>query len=158
MGASGWEYRVPFGAGIDDALIRAQHEVLASGDHIWPWDALAAGSDETVGRPATLEELAAAKQNEEFWEEGTHTILDVDRVVSPDEQSDFAAIRPLTSDELLAIFETVEPDADDFDRVREPGPSGSLEDCLGEKWSGRCLVIHQGGAPAEVVFWGWSGD
>jgi hypothetical protein len=48
--------------------------------------------------------------------------------------------------------------AADFDRVYQPGPSGPLARLLGERWGGRSVVIYEDGNPAEVYFWGFSGD
>jgi hypothetical protein len=48
--------------------------------------------------------------------------------------------------------------ADEFDRVYQPGAQGSLSDLLGDRWTGRSMIIYKEGTPAEVFFWGFSGD
>jgi hypothetical protein len=160
MGASGWNYRVQYTESLERTLTALQQQILAEGNYIWPWD----DSDpeyldgEPRSRPSSLAELAAAKTDEVFWEEGTHTILDVERVCADSDENDFAAIRALTSEELTAVFGTEHPTSTDLDRVYEPGPGGVLGDMMGQKWSGRGLVVYDAGKPSEVLFWGWSGD
>ena len=81
----------------------------------------------------------------------------MDRVAGGDEG--VGAIRPLIPEELNRVFGSVEPSAADFDRVyRQNWWDGPLGDLLGERWTGRSLVIFKDGAPAEVFFWGISGD
>jgi hypothetical protein len=140
-------------------------------DYIWPWDDLHRAvpnteyleeleDDEILPRPTSLADLAVAKRVDEFWEEGTHTILYVERVTRADGPDEVAAIRPLTATELAQVFGTERPTAADFDRIRAPGPSGPLEDLMGPRWSGRSLVIYADDreSPVEVHFWGYSGD
>lgn len=160
MGASGWDYRVPFNDSAQESFLAVQQELLATGDYIWPWDDIDAddAAYESVSRPTTLAELAEAKEAEEFWEVGTHTLLDLERVVNADDTDEFGVVRPLSSAELLQVFGTDQPTVEDFHRAYEPGPSGPLADLMGPKWSGRSLVIFADDAPAEVFFWGWSGD
>ncbi|MGW4487937.1 hypothetical protein ACWEOE_29330 [Amycolatopsis sp. NPDC004368] len=62
-------------------------------------------------------------------------------------------IRPLSSTELADVFGTQQPTTADFDRS-----SSSLDALLGDRWTGRSLVIYQDGTPTEVCFWGFSGD
>jgi len=157
VGASGWDYRAPYAGSVEATLIAVQEQVLTSGDYIWPCDDIDPedlGEDEGAPRPSSLAELAAAKEIEEFWDEGTHTILDIDRVVAADDNQ-VGAIVPLSSAELRQVFGTEQPSAADFDRRYTSGLVGPLDlsDLLGERWSGRSLVIHKDGNPAEVFFW-----
>lgn len=160
MGASGWDYRVSYAGSIEATLIAVQEQVLAAGDYIWPWETFAryTGGEVAVPRPTSLDTLDAAKEAEEFWEEGTHTILDTDRVVTSADDVGDGAILPLCSAELEQVFGTEQPSAADVDRVFQPGPSGVLGDLTGPRWTGRSLVIYQDGTPDEVYFWGFSGD
>jgi hypothetical protein len=99
MGASGWDYRAPYAGSVEATLIAVQEQVLMSGDYIWPWDDIDPDDYldevEVVPRPSSLAELAAAKEIAEFWDEGTHTILDIDRVYAAGDDPD-GAIFPLT--------------------------------------------------------------
>jgi hypothetical protein len=109
VGASGWDYRAPYAGSVEATLIAVQEQVLMSGgDYIWPWDDLDPeylDEDEAVPRPSSLAGLSAAKEIEEFWDEGTHTILDIDRVIAADSDQ-VGAIRPLSSAELNEVFGT----------------------------------------------------
>jgi len=159
VGASGWDYRAPYAGSVEATLIAVQEQVLMSGDYIWPWDDFDpeySDEDKAVPRPSSLAELAAAKEIEEFWGEGTHTILDIDRVVAADDEGE--AIFPLSSAELSGVFGTQQPSAADFDRAYQRGLVGPVSDLCGERWSGRSIVIYKDGGPAEVYFWGFSGD
>jgi hypothetical protein len=160
VGASGWDYRVPFAGSVEATFVAVQEQVLMSGDYLWPWEDMDpeyADEDEAVPRPSSLAELTTAKGDEEFWGEGTHTILDMHRLIAEDDEQ-FGAISPLSSVELNQVFGTAQPSATDFDRVYEPGPGGPLGDLCRERWTGRSLVIYKDGTPAEVYFWGISGD
>lgn len=171
MGGSGWEYRVPFVGSVAGSLVATQEQVLSSGDYIWPWEYDDAGhvdvdvdvgedddDDDVATRPRSLAALGRAKQVEEFWDEGTHSILDVERVWSEEDEDVFGLVRPLTTDEAEQVLGAETPSALDFDRVHQPGPSGPLADLTGPRWSGRSVVIYAAGAPVEVYFWGVSGD
>jgi hypothetical protein len=160
VGASGWDYRAPYAGSVEATLIAVQEQVLMSGDYIWPWDDIDPGyldEDEVVPRPSSLAGLAAAKEIREFWDEGTHTILDIDRVIAAG-SGQVGAIVPLSAAELTRVFSTQQPSAADFDRVYQPGPGGPLGELCGERWTGRSMVIYKDGAPEEVYFWGFSGD
>jgi hypothetical protein len=161
MGASGWDYRMPFNGSVEQSFVDVQEQVLASGDYIWPWDDLDADYEDegaTFPRPTSLAQLVEAKEADEFWDEGTHTLLDLDRVSNTEDADEFGAVRPLTSAELIQVFGTERPSAQDFDRVHQLGPAGPLGELAEPTWSGRSLVIYRDDSPAEVHFWGWSGD
>lgn len=159
MGASGWDYRVPYVGTIEETFVAAQEQVLASGDYIWPWGEVDPDDedDEVAPRPSSLTALKAAKEIEEFWDEGTHTILDVDRITAAG-ADEFGAIRPLTAAELTQLFGTEQPSGADFDRVYQPDLAAPRAELMPTKWTGRSLVIYRDGAPDEVYFWGVSGD
>jgi hypothetical protein len=179
VGASGWDYRVAYAGSVEATLIALQEQVLESREYLWPWDLdyrnpsylahraqfleqFGVPEDARMGtipRPSSLAGLNAVKEgNEEFWDEGTHSILDVDRVIAAESDDQFGAIYPLTPAELTDVFGTLRPSAAEFDHVYQPGPKGPLDDLLGERWTGRSLVIYKDDAPAEVFFWGFSGD
>lgn len=152
MGASGWDYRVPYSGSVEATFTAVQEQVLAGDEYIWPFDRPAEAS---VPRPTSLAALKAAKEIDEFWDEGTHSILDVERV-DADADDPFATIRPLDAEELDELFGTRQPSAADFDRVYHD--TSLLDDVLEERWTGRSVVIYRDGRPDEVFFWGYSGD
>jgi hypothetical protein len=173
VGASGWDYRAPYAGSVAATLIAVQEQVLLGDEYIWPWESFDPEEVDEVPRPSSLADLNAAKQIEMFWEEGTHSILDMDRVIDAgagagagaddddagaDDDAEFGAIRPLSPAELSEVFGSPQPSAADFERVYQPGPSGPLGELMAERWTGRSLVIYKDGTPAEVHFWGFSGD
>ncbi|MEV0071927.1 MULTISPECIES: hypothetical protein [unclassified Amycolatopsis] len=156
MGASGWDYRAPYAGSVEATHLAVQELLLASGEFLWPWEDINPEYvDEMVPRPSSLADLEAAKDAEEFWDAGTHTILDTHEITEAD---GVGTVRPLSSAELNGVFGTDRPSAADFEGVRRPGPSGPLADLMGDRWTGRSLVIYKNGAPDEVYFWGYSGD
>ena len=171
MGASGWDYRVRFADSVEATLRRLQEQLLDNGDYLWPWeggegepvpamyaDYFEVEESEDIPRPSSLAELNTAKEVEEFWDEGTHTILDMDHIAAASDDG-VGGIRPLIPEELNQVFGSVRPSAADFDRVwRQDWWAGPLGDLLGERWTGRSLVIYEDDTPSEVYFWGFSGD
>ena len=98
---------------------------------------------------ATTDELDAAKDEEEFWEEGTHPILDMVEVAEAGAE---ATVRVLREDEVRALFGTDRPAAADFERFLES------EDWHVDRWQGRVTTLYQDGEPTALAFWGISGD
>jgi len=65
-------------------------------------------------------------------------------------------IRPLSDAECAELFGAAQPGRAEYEPLagREP-----LHDYVtGGRWTGRAAVLWDGGAPAEIVFWGYSGD
>ncbi|EWT02619.1 hypothetical protein N865_02490 [Intrasporangium oryzae NRRL B-24470] len=160
VGASGWSYRTPFMGSVQESFLAVQRQILESGDYIWPWDDFDPAETDAEGfaRPASLDQLAAAKQTEDFWEKGTHTMLDLDRVSEADDPDELGAARALSDAEMTEVLGTDQPTSEDLARVHDPAGDRPLEDLIGPKWSGRSLLVYQNDAPSEVFFWGWSGD
>jgi hypothetical protein len=163
VGASAWQYRISFLADLPSTYRALQERVLAEQAFVWDYDKGDEDfpDDELIPRPASLDELVEAKAalGDEFWEAGTHSILDTDRVVTVvDPERDLGTIRVLSASELQAHFGTDRPSLDHFQR--RFGPGGPAPDDLGApgKWNGVCAVLYDNGRPAEVAFWGWSGD
>lgn len=129
-----------------------QEQLLANGAYLWPWEYV--GQADEVPRPATLAALNAAKDEELFWDVGTHSILDTHQIRDSD-RDDFGTIRPLTELESRDLFGSTQPIATDLDRAQQ---AGRLEAALGDRWTGRYAVLYRDGAAAEIYFWGCSGD
>ena len=151
MGASAWEYAVPYEPDLAHALEQLRLKVFSDGDFESP---------ESSGLPApgSLEEL----MTEPYWEFlgtcGTHSILDIAGGIAPadDVDREFGTIRPLSSEETAELFGSAHPTRADFSRVSE---SRELyEYCGGGPYTGRAAIVHDAGQPAEIVFWGQSGD
>lgn len=154
MGASGWLYIVPFQQDISLALSDLQRRVFDDRDYYWD------EQDESIDR-TSLETLLASKESEEFWEVGTHSILDMDRVIGADQPEEIGAVRALSPEQVLVYLGSEHPTRTDFERAVnvqvEAGESPPIDSGY-IKWSGRYAVLHRDGVPHEIAFWGWSGD
>ena len=89
MDASGWEYVVPYQEDLGAALAALHREVFEQGDYVKP-------SEWSLPDPSSLDDL----KQERYWEFlgncGTHSIIDVFKVVPVDSDPDeFGTIRPL---------------------------------------------------------------
>lgn len=155
MGASGWDYRVPYDGSVEQTYAALLTQVLTSGDYLWPWEY---AGQEGPPRPSALAGLDEAKDTDLFWDVGTHSILDTYQVIDGDED-EFGSIRALTARERHDLFGSEQPSAADLDRVHRRGDVDSpLEGVLGDRWTGRSVVLYRDGVPDEVYFWGCSGD
>ena len=148
MGASGWDYYVPYQSDLQAALDELRQRVLDSGDYWWavPYE-FGKSAREFPDRPRTEDELWA---EEAVQESGTHSILDMTRVVADGEAPDYRTVQPVT-------------EAEAADRLGVAKLSRAHVEALrplaGERWFGRCAVLHDAtGEPSEIYFWGSSGD
>ena len=105
MGASGWSYFVEYQPDLQTAFEALQAKVFADGDYWWAvpgeWDKTAA---DYPHRPRTREELF---NDDRVQESGTHSILDMDRVLPEGEPPHYgwlAAAQTLTSPTDLDQF------------------------------------------------------
>lgn len=144
MGASGWDYIQPYEGDAEIALTRLREHVLAAQDYYWDDDYL--GS-----RPTSLDELDELRAEEEFWEVGTHSILDVDRVIAADAEDHDGTVRELTAEECRSTFDTDRPSRGDFAAHQHDLP-------IDRRWSGYYQLLHNDGVATEIAFWGASGD
>ncbi|MEU7866357.1 hypothetical protein [Dactylosporangium sp. NPDC049140] len=145
MGASGWDYLVPFAGSVATTLERLRADVFAAGDYYTP-----RGEDHP--KPATEEELWS---DEWVQESMTHSILDVFEVGSGD-PTGFEALGKtfeVTEAECERIFGT--PRATPADLARG---FDALEPLLTMRGVGRHVVGYADGRPDQVLFFGYSGD
>jgi hypothetical protein len=183
MGATGWSYFVSYQEDIDQVLQELREQVFNAREYQPPnepsteefetaksylaslsldpektrkeLDALITLSQaftrprKTTRTPTTIEQLL-----EQCGEEGTHSILDIERV-SP--TPEFAAITALSHDQLLAIFDTIEPTHAMVEKwSKRIDPMGS--ESLYGRWEGIYIIVYEDGQPAEIYFEGTSGD
>jgi hypothetical protein len=136
---------LPAGARVDPAaaLVELREQVLREGDFLW--------ADWLGPQPGTLAELDAIRETDEFWDEGTHSVLDVDRVVGGDDPDGEGTVRPLLEQESIELFGTATPSREQF-------AAAELFDVDVERWSGRCQAVYDGDRPVAIGFWGVSGD
>jgi hypothetical protein len=149
MGASGWEYLVPYQADLQAALDDLRRQVFESGDYISP-------VRRGLPAPESVEDLVEQERYQQFWEEGTHTIIDVLTVVPYDMgEQDYATVCAFTDEEYEDYFGTTRPTHADWERFRD---DPLFEEYVAGRWTGRLMVLWAGDAPSEIAFWGYSGD
>jgi hypothetical protein len=111
-------------------------------------------------------------------EEGTHTIIDVYRIVdtseAPDWRSgnDYNTMRPLSQERTRYWFETDQPSLSQYETLRDE-QDRNLRGLRGEaflhrpmmlmdentmRWTGTYLILYTDAEPTHVAFWGGSGD
>jgi hypothetical protein len=159
MGASGWSYVTPYRGSVEATLEALHDEVFQQ----------LYGDGQEYG---SLEELYA---DEEFMgEEGTHSILDVNRIVETTtppngRREDYFTLRPLAPERLVHHFGTDQPTVPNYedtiarayDAMRTRHPMAADTTLLGEnqmRWTGVYVILHTDGAPTHVAFFGHSGD
>ncbi|MGY0235491.1 hypothetical protein [Longispora urticae] len=142
MGASMWNYYVPFQADVPAALEALRHRVFAEHDYYWWPDT----------RPDSIAELWA---HEHFEAAGTHSILDIEEIGAAGARDERGRLLPLSAEEAAPVFGTGELTRAAFDEVFE---RDAVIDVEFPRWSGRYAVLYRDGHPHELVFWGYSGD
>lgn len=140
MGASAWHYVVGYRPDTESAFAELQETVLADGKYY-----------HGLGTWSSMAELNEARHTERFWEEGTHSILDMMSISGPDGEDDIAVLRLLRDDEVRALFGHDQPTNSDFERF-------TAAEWDINRWEGRATVLYQGGQPHGLAFWGISGD
>jgi hypothetical protein len=150
MGASCWEYLVPYQADLQAALNDLRRQVFNSGEYISPvtWDLTA---------PESVEAMDEQEYYWEFMEDnGTHSIIDVLNIVPYDMgEQEPGTVCAFTDGEYKDYFGSTRPNRADWDRFR--GDSLFYE-YVAARWTGRAMVLWADDAPGEIAFWGYSGD
>ncbi|BCB77557.1 hypothetical protein GCM10022251_69060 [Phytohabitans flavus] len=147
MGASVWDYTVPYREDFAAALAELQEKVFADGDYYWARGQIFTPASDHGDRPATVDELW---EDELVQQEGTHSILDMQRVLPEGAASEFGGVRPVTAAEALSCAGT-----ERLTTAHMP----LFDDLTGPRWTGRCAVLHDAaGRPESIHFWGYSGD
>jgi hypothetical protein len=147
MGASAWSYFVPYQPDLTAALAALREKVFAEGDYWWAGGEFGKPASAYPHRPSTMEELFA---DDAVQESGTHSILDMVRVLAEGEQPDYGTVEPVTRAEALTHAGT--------ERLTREHVE-AIDNLIRGRWFGRCAVLHDaGGHPAEIYFWGYSGD
>lgn len=152
MGASGWDYLVPFNGNVATTLEQLRAEVFAAGDYYWP-----RGDDRP--KPATEAELWA---DEWVRDSMTHSILDVFKVGTGDPASMDAIGETfeVTAAECDRMFGTAQVTADDLARLplMDEDATVALDPLLTLRGVGRHLIVYAAGVPEKILFFGYSGD
>lgn len=143
MGGDSWWQTGPYESDLAVAFRRAQEAELASDDRGFP------------GR--TIAELWRS----EDWAEyiltgGTATVLDQIRTVDPTEPEDGPYMRPITEAEVRAWCPHGRPTRAEW--VAALRADAYLDDLFPNRGLGRCTVLYEDGAPAEIGYWGVTAD
>jgi hypothetical protein len=173
MGASGWTYFVPYQSDISEALQMLHDHVFqqrAFLQHKPYWRSLSF-EDFLPPDPAfTREDIEAYRAEYERlqalpepttidtlreWQgqDGTHSILDI---VGISDKPTFQHMSPLTADELIAMFDTLEP-TQHMVEVALADPYHDLHDAR-KRWEGVYIILYQDDQPHQICFTGFSGD
>ncbi|MFC9626192.1 hypothetical protein ACFTXM_41625 [Streptomyces sp. NPDC056930] len=157
MGASGWDYVTRYDSDVEAALATLRARVF----------------QEEYGNGANYRSLDDLYEDEEFMgTEGTHTILDIDRVVATDAPpegscaSDYGTLRPLALSRVVHHFGTDRPTVEQYgELVSAANEAASHEEhvrsLLGEcrmRWTGYYVVLYSDGRPTHLGIFGFSGD
>ncbi|WP_328718575.1 hypothetical protein OHT52_03175 [Streptomyces sp. NBC_00247] len=115
------------------------------------------------GKPFTsVDDLDDLWEDETFGSEGTHTVIDVWELIDAEAYDDDHTVRPLSDEESIELFGTVEPTLADFARAQErDAAQHSGSDGLWDmpSWSAWCRPLKDAdGANTVIAFWGRSGD
>jgi hypothetical protein len=184
MGATQWSYFVSYQPDIDKAVQQLKDDVFEQGAYEQPFgfdqdkvesqlDYLAsiyrslpgpirehtdqflefarAAARQQVSRPPpnSIEELL-----ERCETEGTHSILDIERV-SPEPA--FGVIAPLPQGKLLDLFATEQPTREMVEKWSTRVDPLDAE-ALYRRWEGIYIVVYRDTEPVEIYFEGCSGD
>ncbi|MFD4142954.1 hypothetical protein [Streptomyces sp. NPDC058572] len=156
MGASGWDYVTRYHGDVEAALATLQARVF----------------QEEYGDGARYRSLEDLYEDEEFMgTEGTHTILDIDRVVvtdappTPSGIADYGTLRPLALSRVVHHFGTDRPSVEQYEELvaaaSEAGHEEHERSLLGEcrmRWTGCYVVLYSDDRPTHLGIFGFSGD
>lgn len=126
MGASEWSYLVPYQLDLNTALTELQAQVFDDGAYWWAGGEIGHSAREYPNRPTTLAELW---NDERVQEDGTHSILDMQRVVTDGEEPDYGTVVPATAAELLQHAATERPTRAHIDALTTLPPASARGYC-----------------------------
>ena len=183
MGATGWTYFVPYQEDINKALQELREEVFKAGGYQKPYeptgeeleaaksylaslspnpertrkelDAILAFSEaikrprRSVRAPKTIIQLL-----KQCGEQGTHSILDIERVSSTPA---FGAVTPLSRQQFLEVFGTEQPTHVQVAKWSTRIDRLDAEPLYG-RWEGIYIIVYKDSQPDEIYFEGCSGD
>ncbi|WP_250401632.1 hypothetical protein [Streptomyces cellostaticus] len=157
MGASGWDYVTTYDGDVESALATLQAGVF----------------QQEYGDDARYRSLEALYEDKEFMgSEGTHTILDIDRVVATDDPptdsdiTDYGTLRPLALGRVTHHFGTDRPSVAQYEELvaasrHVASHKEHKQSLLGEcrmRWTGYYIVLYSGDSATHLGIFGFSGD
>jgi hypothetical protein len=163
MGASSWDYFVPYQQSIESALNELREQVFRSGKFFLR-PQIEINSDNFADAPEEIREQAPAwiEREKSFsqpttlkalvdWngEEGTHSIIDVERITPI---PTLGSASPFSTNQLIEIFGTDKPERSMIEQ-RKSEIAG-----MRKRWEASYIVVYKNGKPDEIFFSGYSGD
>ena len=173
MGASSWNYFVPFQKDLSKALQELRETVFLRSeyyrrDSFWKEmtfeDFLPPGMDEeettefleefqrlqALPEPTSIETLIQ-------WngEDGTHSIIDIHEIAAT---SSFGAVAPLSSEELKRFFGTNKPTRAMIERKGNDLFAFLQQEMGRYRGEGTYIIVYKDGEPDEIYFVGYLGD
>ncbi|MFB7291932.1 hypothetical protein [Actinacidiphila glaucinigra] len=164
MGATGWDYVTPYRGSVE-ATLEGLHEQVFQ---------------ELYGDGEEYRDRAELYADESMADSGTHSILDVHRIVDTPAGPgrgdwDYCTLRPLRPERLVHHFGTAEPTPQQFEdamaRAKDPSSLRSRRSRRSRRaedttliheqelrWTGHYVLLHSDGEPTHVGFFGISGD
>lgn len=132
MGGHAYQYAVPYQENVQAALDRLRDDVFQRGDYY--------GAD---SRPPTVKDAVRRA-----GESGTRSIIDIERIAK---RPALRCAAPLSDDEMARYFEG-------------QTPTIAMVEACDDLWAdlergmARYVLVHENGAPAALVFIGYSFD
>jgi hypothetical protein len=163
MGASSWDYFVPYQQSIESALNELREQVFRSRkfflrpqieinpdnfadapEEIREQVPLWIERERSFSQPTTIKALVD-------WngEEGTHSIIDIERIASTPA---LGSASPFSTNQLIEIFGTDKPERSMIEQ-RKSEIAGMCK-----RWEAYYIVAYKNGKPDEIFFSGYSGD
>ncbi|MGA5066398.1 hypothetical protein ACPB9E_22000 [Streptomyces exfoliatus] len=144
MGASRWSYFTPFREREQDALNDLREAVFAR--------------DGEYYREEGVETLAALTASGWLEEEPAHSVLDVEHVVRCEEDLEEPGdVRVVEAAEAVELFGTARPVREVVEQALKRAGDGWFPPS--DRGSGCCTTVYSTeGDPAELCFWGFTGD
>ena len=160
MGASDWSYVTTYRGDVETSLRELQQRVFRDGEYYWFWDHYP--GDHPIPRPAAIDGIW---ETETMRELGTHSILDVDQVLTTTDpparfdRNEYSTVRPLAAARVLHHFGTDQPTRAQFEALASPDSGNSdFWKELKLRSAGLYVLLYEEGAVASIGFWGYSGD
>jgi hypothetical protein len=147
MGAHAYWYVVKYNPDIEAALHELREREFAAGRYnpVMPFPPFPVTPDTPSLGPG---HDSIAEAQDDAAEEGTRSILDLDRVA---DEPDFGAVAPLTEETMLEYFGTTTPTRETVEQN-----DGFFEDI--ERGQGVYIVLYKDRVPDEIFFAGYSYD
>ena len=163
MGASDWNYFVPYQQDLSQALQTLRQLVFDKGAYykraeflarileFQPDDLRDRLNEEIVRQQALPPPKSIDELLERNGEEGTHSIIDIEAVSA---ERGLEVASPLAEHELMDVFGTLQPSRE---MVAEKEQARILAK-FRRRWEALYIVVYQDGQPSEIFFRGYSGD